>query len=408
MPKPGVSASADRSTPTAIYGRRPPWPRPVWRALPKTGTLPSVMPSPLPPPPPDYLGGSLVNLLAELEYRLTGSAPSPRLHPHLGDVIPPADTYVLVLMDGLGSRQLDHPAAATLSRAQAAGIAAPFPTTTTVSLATIATGMAPRRHGVIGHMMYMPDHGVFNALKWIGLDGRPVPYPMERLLPDGNLWERLAAAQVEPITIQPGNFAGTPLTRALYRGCRFESVWSYEEVADATVDLASTPGRLIFVYLGDVDFAAHLFGQGGGEYAASLHRVTTVWESIALRLPDSATLVGTADHGHIDYRADQKVTIPSADLQGLAVYGDPRALLLRGDRAEAVAAGLPGSWLPRETAADYWGPGPEHPEFAARAPCGVLLADPGVVLLPGHMDRRLVGYHGGLAPEEVEVPILIA
>lgn len=256
-------------------------------------------------------------------------------------------------------------------------------------------------------MMFMPEYGVFNALKWLGLDGRPIPYPTETLLPKDNLWERLTAAGIEPITVQPGNFAETPLTKALYRGCRFEAVWSYEEIAEATLELAALPRRLIFVYLGDVDFAAHLFGQSGAEYAESLRRVTAVWESIALRLRETAALVGTADHGHIDYRHDQKVEIPSAQLKGVAVYGDPRALMLRGDRAAEIAATLPGTWVPQTVAADYWGPGPEHPELPQRMPTGVVLADPGVVLLPGHMDRRLVGYHGGLDPEELEIPILV-
>jgi len=52
---------------------------------------------------PDYAGGSLVNLMAELEYRSTGSARSPRLQPELADNIPQAATYVLCLFDGLGA-----------------------------------------------------------------------------------------------------------------------------------------------------------------------------------------------------------------------------------------------------------------------------------------------------------------
>ena len=48
---------------------------------------------------PDYSGGSLVNLMAELETRLIGSASSPVLHPHLAEVIPQADTYVVLLID---------------------------------------------------------------------------------------------------------------------------------------------------------------------------------------------------------------------------------------------------------------------------------------------------------------------
>ncbi len=358
--------------------------------------------------PPDYAGGSLVNLMAELEHRLTGSSSSPRLRESERSSVPAAATYILMVMDGLGAHQLDHPAAGSLPEHLVATIDAPFPSTTTVSLATIASGQPPRAHGLIGHMMYMPQHGVFNALKWSGRDGRPIDHPTGGFLPTPNLWERLAAAGIEPITVQPGQFVNTPLSAALYRGCRFEPAWSYDEIVAAALDLAAVPGRLILVYLGDVDFAAHLFGQHSGPYADALGRVNSVWEAIALRLPPHAALIGTADHGHIDYTPDQKHPIASADLRGMHVYGDPRALMLRGDRAEETAAALPGAWVPLSRAREWWGPDQEHPEFGERAPTGLIMADPGVVLLPGHMDRRLIGYHGGLDPAELRIPVLVA
>lgn len=358
--------------------------------------------------PPDYAGRSLVNLVAELEHRLSTTAVAPRLTPELAAGIPDASTYILVLMDGLGTRQLDHRLAATFRDALAGSIAAPFPSTTTVSLATIATGTPPRQHGLLSHMLYMPEHGVFNALKWIGKHGSQVRHPMETFLPRPNLWERLADSGIEPITVQPGHFRTTPLSRALYRNCRFEAIWSHDEAAAAALDLAATPGRLIFLYLGDVDFAAHLFGQSSQPYDDAVRVVARVWDTIVLRLPEHAAMVGTADHGHIDYAAGDKYMVTSNEVAGVDVYGDPRALLLRGDRAEEIAAGLPGEWVPLEKARAWWGPGPEHPEFAERAPSGVLLADPGMVLIPGHMDRRLIGYHGGLDPDELEIPILIA
>ena len=359
-------------------------------------------------PPPDYDGRSLVNLIAELEHRLTGSSQAPKLAADMAAVIPHGNTYVLVLMDGLGAAQLGHPEARSLKEAHRETISAPFPSTTTVSLASVATGLPPRRHGMLGHMMFLPEHGVFNALKWIDRHGRRVDRDMSQFLPAPNLWERLTANGVEPITIQPGHFTDTPLTKALYRGCRFEAVWSHEELVSATVALAQEPGRLIFVYLADVDFAAHLYGQRSADYAAAMRTVASFWESVCQRLDGSIVLIGTADHGHIDYAPDAKVLIPSETLAGIDVFGDPRALMLRGDRAESVAQQLPGRWVPLVEARSWWGPGPEHPDFAARTPDGIILAEPDSLLIPGHMDRRLVGYHGGLALDEINIPLLVS
>jgi hypothetical protein len=42
-----------------------------------------------------------------------------------------------------------------------------------------------------------------------------------------------------------------------------------------------------------------------------------------------------------------------------------------------------------------------------RLPTAVLAAPEGKVILPKGFDKRLVGYHGGLAYQEVEVPLLV-
>ena len=348
-----------------------------------------------------------MNLVAELEHRLAGSARSERLSPQLAAAVPDAATYVFVLIDGLGAHQLDHRDAGAFREARYGTMTSPFPSTTTVSLSTIASGLPPLDHGVIGHMMYMPEHGVFNALKWRGSGGQPIDYPMLELLPTPNLWERLQDGGIEPITVQPGQFMSTPLTQALYRGCRFEAVWSHEEIAAATVSLAAQPGRFIFVYLGEVDFAAHLYGQGSPEYAAAMRSAADTWSRISAGAAGHAAVIGTADHGHIDYPHDAKYHLSSAESAGVAVYGDPRSLFLRGEGAAALAANLPGTWMPIADCRSWWGEGDAHPQFPERAPSGVVLADTGRLIVPGHMDRRLIGYHGGLDPEELEIPLLV-
>ncbi|MEE9177297.1 MAG: hypothetical protein V3U46_02590 [Acidimicrobiia bacterium] len=69
---------------------------------------------------PDYMGGGLVNLSAELEQRLGGGSASPGLTSELAAQIPNAETYVLVLFDGLGDLQIaSHAAAADLKEHRA-------------------------------------------------------------------------------------------------------------------------------------------------------------------------------------------------------------------------------------------------------------------------------------------------
>ncbi|MEN8114153.1 MAG: alkaline phosphatase family protein [Actinomycetota bacterium] len=357
---------------------------------------------------PDYSGGSLVNLIAELETRLSGSSPSPRLHDDFAGLIPDAVTYVLFLFDGLGTLQLDHPAASSFNGSVRASLDSPFPATTTVSLATIATGLPPSQHGLLGYQLWLPDvDRVVNTIKWTTLWGEAVAYDTGGFLPKPNLWERLSAAGTEPITVQPGHFMGTPLSKALYRGCRYEPAFTVDESIEATLQLAAEPGRLILTYLPHVDFAAHVYGQNAHEYAVAVATVADAWQRVAAHLPDGAAMVGTADHGHIDFPKHHQIRIPKTAHTDRVFYGDGRAMFVLGEGA-SLADDLPATWMPLDKVIEWWGPGPRHPSFDDRAPDGVLVADDGVLLLHRHSDDRMVGNHGGLTDAERLIPLLVA
>lgn len=357
---------------------------------------------------PDYAGGSLVNLIAELERRLTGSAPGPGLRPDLASLIPEAPTYVLVLFDGLGSHQLHHPSATSLAGSLRASIDAPFPTTTTVSLATVATGLAPSAHGLLGYQLYLPEADmVANTIKWKTLWGDPIDYDTDHFLPSPNLWERLTIAGIEAVTVQPAPFAGTPLSRALYRGCRFEPATSVTDWGEASGVVAREPGRLVLTYLPHVDFAAHVYGQESIEYATALKTVGDAWERLISRLPPETVAIGTSDHGHVDFPESRQAKIPKAQHRDRVFYGDGRAMFVKGDAAD-LAEELPATWVPFAEMAHWWGSEPHHPAFTARAPDGVLVADDDWLLLHRFSDHRMVGNHGGLTDAERQVPLMVA
>jgi len=283
-----------------------------------------------------------------------------------------------------------------------------FPTTTTVALSTMATALPPSQHGILGYQLWMPDVGeVANTIHWTTLWGDPLEVDTLTLLPRPNLWERLRAGGVEPITVQPAGFAGTPLTGMLYRGCRFEGYQDLEDAVAATVDLARPPGRLVLLYLPHVDFAAHVAGQDSDRYMRALQAVEGSWSRLVARLPAGVAAVGTADHGHVDFPPERRHEIDRADHEDRIFYGDGRVMFVKGD-GKSLAAKLPAIWVPGDAMGTWWGDGPVHASFAGRAPDGALVADPGRILLHRFSDRRLIGGHGGLTEEEIRVPLLVA
>jgi hypothetical protein len=360
---------------------------------------------------PDYAGTGLLNLVAEIEARLTGTARAKGLATDLASAIPEASSIILVLFDGLGDLQLNHPGAEVFRGARLGALDAPFPTTTTVSMSTIATGTSPSTHGVIAHLSWFPELGrVVNTLKWVDLSGAAVDYPTGRLLPSPNLWERLTAGGIRTVTVQPAGFVTTPLTAALYRGAEFVGAKTPDEFVTRTVEAAATERTLVFTYVPPVDFAAHVFGLESPEYSEAMATAAGIWSGIVERLPANAVMIGTADHGVPAIAETGKILVRNKVYLPLDFWGDPRAVMVRGSQrligrliAETGAVGVnPEQFIP------WLGPGPRHKELDRRMPDAVLLAPPGKVILPPGFDKRLVGYHGGLSREEVAVPLLVA
>lgn len=354
---------------------------------------------------PSYDGGGLVNLMAELEHMLIGGSAAPRLTDSL--LIPETATCVIVLFDGLGMAQLDHPEAGVFRSARAGILEAPFPTTTSVSLATLATGLPPSQHGQVAHLTWMPDVGeVVNSLKWVTRWGESVSYEYGSFLPGPNLWERLRTAGVEPITIQPGEFTGSPLSRVLYRGCRFEGAWNVDELIDATVQLAREPRRLIFTYVNHVDFAGHVHGLGSEEFNDAMKIAARVWEDLAGRLPPDVGLIGTADHGLAEFPERKKILVRDKHFDPLRFAGDSRGVQMWGEESlMGDLVGSTGGELADPT--DLVGPDPTESALT-RLGEKVLIPPDDIAVIPKGFDKRLRCYHGGLSRAEVEIPLLIA
>ncbi len=233
---------------------------------------------------PDYEGGGLVNLVAELEYRLSGTAVAPRLRADLAAQIPTATSYVFVLIDGLGDHQLDHPAAAPLAHARVGAIDSSFSTQTTVNTSTLATGLPPSQHGLIAYLLRLNGR-VVNTIFWFDSEGRAVEMEYREFLPVPNLSERLAAAGAESVVVQPSAFIDSPLDRLLYRGATIVPADNDAASIRIALDQAARPGKLVAVYVPHVDAAAHAAGQESELYRDALLDAAAIWKAIATGLP---------------------------------------------------------------------------------------------------------------------------
>lgn len=141
-------------------------------------------------------------------------------------------------------------------------------------------------------------------------------------------------------------------------------------------------------------------------YDEAMTRANTIWASLATMLPSDVCLIGTADHGHIDIDESSRHLIDMDDLDGGFVSEDGRVVFVHGDGSK-LADRHGGAWSPLETGPEWWGPGPMHPQFVARAPSGIVFLPQGTTAFGPQSNRKLVGHHGGAERADVEIPFLV-
>jgi hypothetical protein len=339
-----------------------------------------------------------------------------------------ARRVVVLLVDGLGADLVRAhadlaPTLAALAR-PAGDLSAPCPSTTPVSLATLGTGLPPGSHGILGFVTLVPgeqgatgeDH-TLNHVQWAED-------------PDPDVWqarptvfEQAAAAGLPVTAVGPYAYAGSGLTRAVYRGATYTGAVSHGDlVALVQHSLAATPRALVYGYIPELDLTGHVRGVDSTSWRAQLVLIDRVVEQLVDGLPDDAALLVTADHGMIDVpdatRFDLDEEPELAD--GVRVVaGEPRARYVHAEpgAADDVLARWREvlghrAWVAsREEAVASGIFGPVDDAVAARIGDVVALARGSWALTTPRSEpgpSRLAAYHGSLTATELAIPLLLA
>lgn len=192
---------------------------------------------------------------------------------------------VLVLADGLRPDAItptDMPSLDALARRYTTALRASTvrPSRTVAALASLATGVAPKTHGLIE-----PGLGFLARL--------PSLRPLARELTRGGVASQVVASELLPSE----RAVLWALTKAAGLGKYRSAGLRAREVARAAqaVALAQSTG-LVFVYLNDCDQAGHAHGWMSPQYRAAAVEVDAAIGVLA-DLTDHALLIVMADHG---------------------------------------------------------------------------------------------------------------
>lgn len=385
----------------------------------------------------------------------------------LGDAQAP---LVMVLVDGLGWQMLRERAGHTpnLRRllADSDYLHTCAPSTTAAALTTLATGVYPGAHAMVGYAVrdpllrghlgagHVPGPGdVFDLITFKNSSHDPltwqsVPTLIERANAKANAG---CGPQLGAVSIGRSKFAGSGLSLAAWRGFKHIGVDALDQRPYQAYRAIKEGAKLVYLYVGELDHAGHNHGWHSDKWLEALEALDAMVGQLFRRLPAGTRIVLTADHGMVD--TDRRHRIDLAKEKELAkdvvaVAGESRFLQLYvpDDVASAPAAGSPGLGVagPRgaggvvensgreelaQSVANRWAEflgdrtiwvgtdpaplmGPLSP--GARAAVGdvlVALNDNWTVVdsrVQSFHATQLIGVHGSLTSVELEVPLIKA
>ncbi|MFG1942608.1 alkaline phosphatase family protein [Nonomuraea sp. NPDC048826] len=361
---------------------------------------------------PAYGAGSLPDLSRSLLAALGLDVPNPL-------DLPPAERTCVFLVDGLGAELLAAHAASAPFLASLLGgsrtLTAGFPATTVTSLCSLGTGVSPGEHGMLGLSLAVPGTGrLFNCLRWSGMPMDPLEWQ-----PGDTVYQRAAAAGVDAVYVAPGEFEGSGLTGAVFRGVRYAAAETVDDRVARVLAELRRPRAHVTVYYGDLDAMGHMTGWGSEEWLAQLAVVDAMAERIAAGLPPGSALYVTADHGMVNAseKLDAEAT-PELAHEVAMLGGEARARHVyarEGAAGEVLAAWrevLRGqAWVvPREEAVESGWFGPRVlTEWLGRI--GDVIAVPytdlAIVAPSAHrLEAIFTGYHGSMTAIEQNIPLL--
>ena len=348
------------------------------------------------------------------------------------------ERITFVYLDAFGwaflERHADHP---LFARARSEGLltqlTAQFPSTTTAQVTTIHSGLPVAEHGLYEWHVYEPslDRLVTPLLFSFAGDGMRGTLlgqiDPDELFPTDSLYARLADAGIRSTVILPASIAGSAPNIALLRGTEVLPFTTARDSLAVAAEALAGGAAYAHVYLDEVDSLMHAVGTD--DAAVDVVTRTTLDDVHRATFPAGTLVLLTADHGMSPVDPEQTIYVnelwpelaahleTGADGKPLAPAGSCRDLFLhaRDGEVEAVCAGLAerldgiADVVPVAELVEERILAEPSPRLSSRLANVAVLPRYGEGVYwhePDRFVQRLHGQHGGLTPQEMEIPLV--
>jgi len=358
------------------------------------------------------------------------------------------DAVVLFLVDGFGWRFFekfqDEPFLKRLTKSgKVEKLTAQFPSTTAAHVTTIHTGLPVGESGVYEWFYYEPhlDRVIAPLLfSFAGDDERDTLKGLvkaDKLYPNQTLYQELGKLGIDSHVFGVRDYTPSSYSNVVMRGAKLNS---FKTLAEALVNLgllleSITSPAYVHFYFDNIDSTCHKYGPSAAQTEAEIEAFLLIMEQFFTRIftgQKKVLLLLTADHGASE--VDPKTTIflnrdkrfegierflktnkvgnlivPAGSARDMFLYVKDSLLdevqeflstLLAG-KAEVIKS----EWLM------------ENGYFGAQISTKFRARVGNLVILPyryesvwwyekDRFEQRYYGHHGGLTPQEMEIPLI--
>ncbi|MFW9886856.1 MAG: alkaline phosphatase family protein [Candidatus Thorarchaeota archaeon] len=377
---------------------------------------------------PNYTGGGITNLMSSIASAVGAESPYPELSETWLSGIEESKNIVLMAVDGLGYDYLmKHGKNTVLASSMKGLLTSVFPPSTGSAITTFIIGLPPQQHAVTGWYVFLKEYGIMSrilpftsAVDWNVLDTdianvvnvESLFWKIER--------ERIVVAGKQIVDSAFSLYTiGFSAKRIAYEGLQNfftgleEAISSYEKPS------------YIYAYWPELDSIAHILGIESKEAREHLQEFDDALRDFIERIEGTdTTLIITSDHGLHDVNPDGLILTGDhpelVDSLTLPLCGDTRSAYcyVRPSRIGRFEDYINSEFehactLHRSedlVSDDWFGLYEANPRLSSRVGDYTLIFNDEYAVLnsfPGQEPPSLIGHHGGISSEEMNVPLIL-
>ncbi len=401
---------------------------------------------------PLYASYCFSNIPQTITYLLTGQGSSALPLDVFGNLPTRYARVILFFVDAFGWRFFERYAEkyaflkTVLSNGVVSKMTSQFPSTTAAHATCIHTGLTVGQSGIYEWQYYEPlvDDIIMPLLFAYARQSerdslKRVALPASAFYPRQTLYQTLKRHGVVPYIFQSQAYTPSTFSEIVFQGAQ---VVPYKSITDALTLLAEVvtahkaPPYYYYLYFDRIDAMCHFYGPNTKQFEKEVETFFTAldqlfYQKVRGKVQDTLFII-TADHGQVEVdprhtiylnrhlpgierflqaNAQSQLLVPAGSARDMFLYIQEECIDEACGTLQKQLAGKAEVYRTADLVAQHF--------FGLQEPSQEFLSRVGnVVLLPyqhettwwyeeGKFDMHFLGHHGGLTPEEMEIPLLV-